>query len=67
MEKNAGKSGRTPRQKSASRAQSSAAKNPSGKLAREGGDRRIQSSADRQAAVADKAVGGKGHGKKSAR
>lgn len=65
MAKNAGKGGgRTPQQKSASRAQSSAAKNPGGKMAQEGGDRRIQSSADRQAATSDKSTNGKGDGKK---
>ncbi|GAA4617382.1 hypothetical protein GCM10023195_77600 [Actinoallomurus liliacearum] len=59
MGKNTGKGDRTPQQKSASRAQSSADKNPTGKLARDGGHSRIQASADR------KAAGGKGGGKKA--
>jgi hypothetical protein len=60
MAKNRGKGERTPQQKSASRAQSSADKNPTGELARSGGHSRIQSSADRQAAASRKSAGRQG-------
>jgi hypothetical protein len=63
MAKSTSRSERTSQQKSASRAQSSADKNPNGKLAREGGHRRIQSSADKQAAASDKPSSGKSDGK----